>query len=155
MFATALAVLGTLLGAVVAGAFQQKTAGRTERATVAAQLRKERLEAVTALAAAGADHRRAMYMRGEALLSGAPGTRLEELRAASHGTRSAITQPLVAVQILIPDATVRAAATDMVSAAYRMRDAETSTEDLTAARAAARTAHDRYVDAAAAYLTTA
>ncbi|WP_331720746.1 hypothetical protein OG298_45735 (plasmid) [Streptomyces sp. NBC_01005] len=155
MLTTAIAVLGTLLGAVVAGLFQQKTASRAEQAATAAQLRRERLDAVTTLAAAGSDHRRAMYMRGEALLGGAPGTRLEELRAASHATRSAITQPLVAVQILIPDATVRAAAKGMVVAAYRMRDAESSTEELTAAREAARTAHDEFVDVAAAYLTTA
>lgn len=154
MLATVIAVLGTLLGAVVAGAFQQKTAGRAATAAADEQLRRERLAAVTELAAAGSDHRRAMWMRGEARLSGSA-DRFEELRAASHATRSAITRPLVAVQVLIPDPAVRAAAQTMVSATYRMRDADTSTEALAAAQTDARTAHDEFVDAAAAYLTAA
>ncbi|MGW1848595.1 hypothetical protein [Streptomyces sp. NPDC001966] len=154
MLATVIAVLGTLLGAVVAGTFQQKAAGRAATAAAAEQLRRERLDAVTELAAAGSDHRRAMRMRGEAKISGSV-VRFEELRAASHATRSAITRPLVAVQVLIPDPAVRSAAQAMVSATYRMRDAETSTEALASAQTEARAAHDRFVDAAAAYLTTA
>ncbi|MFI7240405.1 hypothetical protein [Streptomyces cyaneofuscatus] len=155
MLATTIAVLGTLLGAIVAGAFQQKTAGRAERAANTAQLRRDRLDAVTELAAAGSDHRRAMWMRGEAVLNEAPAEVVQELRRASHVTRAAITRPHVAVQVLMPDTDVQAAATEMVTAAYRMRDASTSTEDLTAAREAARTAHDRFVSAAAAYMQTA
>ncbi|MGW6684929.1 hypothetical protein ACWGBO_34445 [[Kitasatospora] papulosa] len=151
MLAAVIAVLGTLLGAVVAGAFQQKNASRTQRASADEQLRRERLEAVTALAAAGSDHRRAMWMRGEAELGGTSPERLEELRIASHATRSAITRPLVAVQVLIPDPTVRTTAKDLVVAAYCMRDEAHTIEALTAAREA----HDRFVDAAAAFLTAA
>ncbi|MGA6172554.1 hypothetical protein ACPEIF_20175 [Streptomyces sp. NPDC012600] len=80
---------------------------------------------------------------------------MQELRRASHVSRAAITRPHVAVQVLMPDTDVQAAATEMVTAAYRMRDAATSTEDLTAAREAARTAHDRFVSAAATYMQTA
>ncbi|MFE7347568.1 hypothetical protein [Streptomyces fimicarius] len=154
MLATVVAVLGTLLGAIVAGIFQQKNANRAAGAITAEQLRRERLAAVTELAAAGSDHRRAMRMRGEAKLSGSV-DRFEELRAASHATRSAITRPLVAVQVLIPDAAVRSAAQTMVTTTYRMRDADTSAEALAAAQTEARAAHDRFVDAAAAYLTAA
>lgn len=155
MLATVIAVLGTLLGAVVAGMFQQKNAGRAEQAATAEQLRRERLDAVTALAAAGSDHRRAMRMRGEASLAEATTARIEELRTASHATRSAITRPLVAVQVLIPDPAVRSAAQAMVTATYRMRDADTSIEALSEAQTEARAAHDLFVDAAAAYLATA
>ncbi|MFE7576334.1 hypothetical protein ACFU5Z_16535 [Streptomyces sp. NPDC057521] len=153
MVTTAIAVLGTLLGAVVAGVFQQRSASRGAAAAATEQLRRERLEAVTALAAAGSDHRRAMWMRGEAQLARASDERLAELRAASHVTRSAITRPLVAVQVLIPDAAVRTAAKNMVVAAYCIQDRSHGVEALTAAREAARSAHDRFVDAAAAYLT--
>ncbi|WP_328335738.1 MULTISPECIES: hypothetical protein [unclassified Streptomyces] len=132
MFATIIAVVGTLLGAVVAGAFQQKNANRTQRAAADEQLRRERLEAVTALAAAGFDHRRAMWMRAEAQLAGAAPDRLEELRGASHITRSAITRPLVAVQVLIPDPAVRTTARDMVVGAFGMRDHAHSAEALAA-----------------------
>ncbi|MFI6125359.1 hypothetical protein ACIBCU_37555 [Streptomyces sp. NPDC051064] len=153
MLTTAIAVLGTLLGAVVAGVFQQKNTSRAEGAARAEQLRRDRLEAVTALASVGSDHRRALWMRGEAKLNDQPAPQLEGLRLASHVTRSAITRPLVAVQILIPDPAVTDAAKAMVITAYRMRDADTSTEALTAAREEARAAHDHFVDRAAAYLT--
>ncbi|MFF8919168.1 hypothetical protein ACF08M_39230 [Streptomyces sp. NPDC015032] len=94
MLTTLIAVLGTLLGAVVAGAFQQKNAGRATTAAAAEQLRRERLDAITELAAAAADHQLAMWMRGEAQFSGATPERVEELRSTSHATRSAITRPL-------------------------------------------------------------
>ncbi|MFG2630382.1 hypothetical protein [Streptomyces sp. NPDC048473] len=146
------AVVCTLLGTIVAGLFQHKSAGRAERAATAEQLRRDRLDAVTTLAAAGFDHRRALWMRGEARLRGEPEVRLEELRSASHITRSAITRPLVAVHILVTDPDVRASAQAMVVATNDMHDADTSIKALTAAQSTARTAHDTFVDAAAAYL---
>jgi hypothetical protein len=153
MLATIIAVLGTLLGAVVAGVFQQRTAHRAERAATTEQLRRDRLNAVTELAAAASDHRRAMWMRETATLNNEPADRIEELRAASYVTRSAITRPLVAVQVLLPEPAVSAAAKDMVSATYSMREHRQSSEALDAARKSARTAHDRFVTAAAEYLT--
>ncbi|MET9535330.1 hypothetical protein ABZY02_33030 [Streptomyces sp. NPDC006649] len=153
MSAAIVAVIGTLLGAIVAGAFQHTITGRAERAATAEQLRRDRLDAVTTLAAAGSDHRRALWMRGEARIRGESDARLEELRVASHITRSAITRPLIAVRILIPDPQVRAAAQAMVVAAYDMLDAEPNIVALEAAQDAARSAHDRFVDAATAYLT--
>ncbi|MGW6907702.1 hypothetical protein [Streptomyces sp. NPDC054940] len=73
--------------------FQHVAAGRAERAAAAEQLRRDRPDAVTALASAGSGHRRALWMRGEARLRGAGNDELEELRAASHITRTAITRP--------------------------------------------------------------
>lgn len=64
MVATVIAVLGTLLGAVVSGAFQHWAAGRTEKVAQAQQLRRDRLEVVTELAVAASDHRSAMWVRG-------------------------------------------------------------------------------------------
>ncbi|MEU0629789.1 hypothetical protein [Streptomyces sp. NPDC005989] len=108
---------------------------------------------MTTLASAGSDHRRALWMRGEARLRGAGGIELEELRARSHVTRSAITHPLVALRLLVPDPTVHATAQAMVVATYDMVDAATSIEELTTAQDTARAAHDRFVDAAAAYFS--
>lgn len=96
-----------------------------------------------------------MWMRGEAALTGAAPEQLEALRTASHATRSAITRPLVAVQVLIPDPAVRAAAQNMVTAAYLMREAATTTDALTIAREESRVAQDQFVSAAAAYLAPA
>ncbi|MEV0847672.1 hypothetical protein AB0J21_17680 [Streptomyces sp. NPDC049954] len=151
MIATVLAVVGTLLGSLVTGTFQHLAGGRAERAAAAEQLRRDRLEAVTALASAGSDHRRALLMRAEARLRDAGNEELERLRAESHITRSAITRPLVTLRLLVPDTTVHNTAQAMVVATYDMVDAVTSTEDLTAAQETARAAHDRFIDAAAAF----
>ncbi|MFD8964405.1 hypothetical protein ACFV0C_05260 [Streptomyces sp. NPDC059568] len=151
MLATTLAILGTLLGAIVSGAFTLRTAGRAERVARQEQLRRDRLDAVIELATRVSDHRRTMWKRGNARLKGAPAERYEELRDKSHDTRGTVTRPLVAVRILIPDPVVRTAADEMITATYAMRDAFTSSDELTAARTAAMLAHDRFVDTVAAY----
>lgn len=148
----ALAIVGTLLGAVVSGRFQERAAERSARLSHSETIRRDRLEAVTALACAISDHRAAMWMRGDAALKGAGPDRLAELRSASHHTRSAVTRPLVALRVLIEDQDVRAAADRMVTATYAMRDARTDVDTLTAAREAAKIAHDEFVDTAARYL---
>ncbi|MEU2874414.1 hypothetical protein ABZ769_35350 [Streptomyces olivoreticuli] len=147
-----IAVLGTLLGSIVSGLFQHKSADRTERVARGQELRRDQLEAVTALATAISDHRRAMWMRGDAKLKGGTQARIEELRGESHMTRSAVTRPLVALRILVTDQTVRAAADRMVTVTYAMRNAYESTAVLTEAREAAKVAHDDFVDVAGAFL---
>ncbi|MFF1546045.1 hypothetical protein [Streptomyces sp. NPDC058291] len=148
----ALAIVATLLGAIVSGRFQERAAERGVRASHGEAIRRDRLEAVTALACAISDHRRAMWMRGDAVLKEAGTQRIEALRGESHMTRSAVTRPLVALRVLIEDQAVRAAADHMVTLTYAMRDAYTTAQELTAAREAAKVAHDTFVDAAAGYL---
>lgn len=147
-----LAVVATLLGAVVSGRFQERAAERQIRVTHGQTIRRDRLEAVTALACAASDHRTAMWRRGDATLTGAGTERVETLRGESHMTRSAITRPLIALRVLIEDQAVRAAADRMIELTYAMRDAYAPTEDLTAAREAAKDAHDTFVNTAAHYL---
>ncbi|MFL4953349.1 hypothetical protein ACJ6WE_40165 [Streptomyces sp. MMS24-I31] len=148
----ALAIVATLLGAIVSGRFQERAAERGVRASHGEAIRRDRLEAVTALACAISDHRRAMWMRGDAVLKEAGTERIEALRGESHMTRSAVTRPLVALRVLIEDQAVRAAADHMVTLTYAMRDAYATTQELTAAREAAKVAHDAFVDTAAGYL---
>ncbi|MFJ3438804.1 hypothetical protein ACIPMU_35360 [Streptomyces cyaneofuscatus] len=150
-----LAVVATLLGAIVSGRFQERAAERQIRVTHGQTIRRDRLEAVTALACAASDHCTAMWRRGDATLAGAGTERIEVLRSESHTTRSAITRPLVALRVLIEDHAVRAAADQMVTLAYALRGAYASTEDLTAAREAAKDAHDTFVNTAAHYLRPA
>lgn len=152
MGATIVAVIGTLLGAVIAGAYQQHAAGRTERLASTEQLARDRREAITALSIAISDHRSMMYRRCDAALRALPADRVQELRDASHQTRAAVTRPLVTLRLLITDQTVRTAADLMVTATYAMRDA-TDRDSITAARQAALIAHDAFVDHAAHYLT--
>lgn len=150
-----LAVVATLLGAIVTGRFQERAAERQMRANHGEAIRRDRLEAVTALACAASDHRTAMWMRGDAILKGAGTDRIEALRGESHMTRSAVTRPLVALRVLIEDQAVRAAADRMITLTYAIRDAYATTEDLTAAREAAKAAHDDFVNTAARYLRPA
>lgn len=155
MTTAVIAVLGTLLGAVVSGLFQHLAAGRTEKVARTEQLRRDRLEAVTALATAISDHRAAMWARGDAVLKNDPADRARDLKTRSHATRSAVTRPLIALRLHITDPAVRQAADAMVAATYAMRDAYATTDDLTQARETALVAHDQFVDAAAQYLHAA
>lgn len=155
MLATIIAIVGTLLGAAVSGLIQHKSAGQTLKANRGEQQRRDQLAAMTDLASAISDHRTAMWMRGDAKLAGADAGRVTELRGKSHVTRSAVTRPLVSLRILVTDPAVRAAADEMVTLTYAMRQADTSETELTEARAAAMNAHDRFVDAAARHLQAA
>ncbi|WP_189389977.1 hypothetical protein [Streptomyces sp. SDr-06] len=155
LIAATLATVATLLGAIVSGRFQERAAERGVRASHGEAIRRDRLEAVTALACAASDHRTTMWRRGDAVLKGASTDRLEALRSESHMTRSAVTRPLVALRVLIEDQAVRAAADRMITLTYAIRDAYATTEDLTAAREAAKAAHDDFVNAAARYLRPA
>ncbi|WP_431983159.1 hypothetical protein [Streptomyces qinglanensis] len=148
-----LAIVGTLLGSIVSGRFQERAAERSVRVSHGEAIRRDRLEAVTALACAVSDHRRAMWMCGDAVLKQDGSERIEALRGESHMTRSAVTRPLVALRVLIEDQAVRTAADEMVTLTYALRDAYATTEALTAAREAAKVAYDSFVDVAADYLS--
>ncbi|MFF3967926.1 hypothetical protein ACFYZI_41020 [Streptomyces griseorubiginosus] len=147
-----LAIVATLLGAIVSGRFQERAAERAVRVSHSEMIRRDRLEVVTALACAASDHRRALWMRGDAVLKNAGTERSEALRGESHMTRSAVTRPLVALRVLIEDQTVRTAADRMITLTYAIRNADGTSEELTAAREAAKVAHDTFVDTAARYL---
>ncbi|MEW1552263.1 hypothetical protein [Streptomyces tsukubensis] len=151
----ALTIVATLLGAIVSGRFAERAAERSVRVSHGEAIRRGRLEAVTALACSANDHRTAMWKRGDAVLKGAGANRIETLRAESHMTRSAVTRPLVALRVLFEDQAVRAAADHMITLTYAIRDAYATTGDLTAAREAAKDAHDQFVNAAARYLSPA
>ncbi|GAA2639814.1 pRL2-23 [Streptomyces axinellae] len=151
MTAAVIAVVGTLLGALVNSVMQQR-ARRLERAAEAADGRRTaRIDAVTALSVAVSDHRRAMWAVRDAQITGQPDERATELRDESHRTRSAITEPAVRIRLLIRDQAVRTAAEAAIQATYVMRTAETTAE-LQRMRAAAVTAHDGLIDAAGRHL---
>lgn len=141
-----IAVGGTLLGALVAGLLQHRLTRRERLAVQSAELRREGLTAVTALVAALAEHRRAMWVREDLRLNGAAPTVYEEARAASHATRAAITAPLTAVKILVP--ALAEQADTAARATYSLRNTADA-ETLDAQRAAAISATDRLVLAAA------
>ncbi|MEU8692127.1 protein kilB [Streptomyces sp. NPDC048665] len=149
LVSSVIAVVGTLLGAVVAGLLQHRVS-RVDRQEAQDQaLRRERLSAVTSLVAALSEHRRAMWVREDLRLSGAPSDAYAEARAQSHTTRAAITAPLTAVKILAPS--LSEAAEHAARACYSLR-AVADEDVLTARREAAIAASDRLVNAAAALI---
>ncbi|EST17888.1 hypothetical protein [Streptomyces niveus] len=154
MLTALVAVLGTLLGSFVTGALQVRQTRVAQDGTRAEQVRRDRLQAVTDLAAVVSDHRRAMWTRESARLGAAPAERVQQLRDASHDTRAAITRPYVTLQVLIPHPDVVAAAHEAVSRAYALREAA-DPATLDAAREAAKEAHDAFVTASADFLAVA
>ncbi|WP_330335819.1 protein kilB (plasmid) [Streptomyces sp. NBC_00536] len=151
MLSTAIAVLGTLLGAVVAGAIQHRTT-RTSFIEARQEHRQDKeLAAATAFAAALAGHRRAMAVREGLRLDEAAPEVLAAARAESHATRSAIEAPKVTVSILMPSLT--AAAEEAARAAVALREAPDH-ESLDALRERAIAAADRFVTAAALHFST-
>ncbi|MEU9110164.1 hypothetical protein AB0D54_38760 [Streptomyces xanthophaeus] len=149
----ALAIVGTLLGSIVAGRFQERAADRSGRVTRSEAIRRDQLEAVTALASAISDHRQAMWKRANAALAGAAAEEVASLREASHQTRAAVTRPHVALRVLITDPAVRVAVDQMVNLTYGMRQPYATEEDLAAVREAAKDAEDAFVNAAAGYFS--
>ncbi|MET9609385.1 protein kilB [Streptomyces sp. NPDC006512] len=155
MWSSIVAVVGTLAGVLAAGLLQHRAA-RTARAEDRADARRqEKLAAVTDLAAALDAHRSAMFHRERLAMTDTPdGAADPDARLAaqttSHDTRTAITAPLVRLQVLVPELT--APAQSAAEATYALRTAST-TPELHALRQAAKAASATFVTAAAALLT--
>ncbi|MER5371444.1 protein kilB [Streptomyces sp. NPDC002722] len=143
MWQTLIAVLGTLAGVGITSGYQARAA----RTALQEARRTEGLTAVTTLVEALADHRRAMWVREDLRLRGEDWA---DARTESHATRSAITGPLLQVQLLMP--TVAPAAQEAARAAYALRGAERD-DILSQLRTAAITASDALVTAAGHHLS--
>ncbi|MFJ2876572.1 MULTISPECIES: protein kilB [unclassified Streptomyces] len=144
MWQTLIAVLGTLAGVGITGTYQAR-ATRTARAE---DRRTAGLTAVTALVEALADHRRAMWAREDLRLTGQDWS---EARTESHRTRSALTGPLLQVQLLMPS--VARPARDAADAAYALRGHDDHTH-LAASREVAIRTSDELVAAVGRHLAT-
>ncbi|RPK78874.1 hypothetical protein EES45_16560 [Streptomyces sp. ADI97-07] len=146
MWASVIAVLGTLLGSTTAYLLQQRTV-RADRAEARRyEERRDRIAAVTALTVALADHRRSMWVREDLRMSGAADADYQSARTASHGTRSALTAPLTVLTILAPG--LAGLAKEAADATYNLRGVA-SRELLDTRRRDAIEAADRLVQAAA------
>ncbi|MER8159562.1 protein kilB [Streptomyces sp. NPDC094472] len=147
MWSSIIAVVGTLLGSVAAYVLQQR-AGRLERAEARGEVRRsDRLAAVTALVAALAEHRRAMWVREDLRMTGDAPEAYAAARADSHATRAAITAPLTTVALLAPE--LAEAAEYAARATYALRGTP-DPDALAARRQEAIAAADRLVTSAAA-----
>jgi hypothetical protein len=146
MWASVIAVIGTLAGAVVASVMQQRAARADRKEARAEERRRDAVQAVTNLTVALADHRRTMWLREAARLTGESEADIAAARAQSHTTRAAVTAPHVAVTLLAPELTAHA--DRAVRAAYALRDA-TDAESLSALRDAALESAEQFTASAA------
>ncbi|MEO3976283.1 hypothetical protein [Streptomyces sp. CAU 1734] len=147
------AVAGTLLGSLVSGRAQQRAGLAAVAATATHDTRRAQLDSVTELADAISVHRRALWERQHARArSDYDPEGYTRLTAQCYATRAAVTRPLTALRVLIPDPDVRAAADHMVTVTYAIRDTEHTAAAADKARAEAVTAHDEFVTAAGRYL---
>ncbi|MGW6458381.1 hypothetical protein ACWF94_21120 [Streptomyces sp. NPDC055078] len=157
LITAAIAVLGTLLGSIITGRFQERATRAAVTASRGEALRSAQAAAALDLAAAVSDHRRALWQRGKERLDHleAGSARDTELAEEGRRTRAASTRPLTALRLLIQDDEVRAAANRMVSETHAIRGTiGTTPAALNAAREEATRAHDDYVDTVARYLRT-
>ncbi|MFG2334945.1 hypothetical protein [Streptomyces yangpuensis] len=149
MWASIIAVLGTLAGALTAGILQHRAAHTARAEQRADGHRQDRLAAVTEFAAALDAHRSAIFHRERLALTQA-GTEYEmEARTKSHDTRAAITAPHVRLQVLVPE--LAGPAQQAADATYALRRAAGRSE-LDTLRRAAKEASEAFVAAAAALL---
>lgn len=146
MWDSLIAVGGTLAGGLLAGVLQQRGARAERRESRREARRTEALKAVTALAAALADHRRAMWELEDAKLTGKPEQAITGLLIVQHGTRAAINTPATTVAILAPG--LAGVAREAARATYGMRNSN-DLDELEDRRAEAAAATDLFVRAAA------
>lgn len=166
LIASAIAVVGTLVG-TWSGGFQQLRRERAQRRENRAEDRRaEALNAVTGLVAALANHRRAMWQYEDARIAvpervkeartniprrDAVHQGVTDLQTITHDTRAAITVPLTTVAILAPG--LADAARKAAQATYAMRNAD-SVNELELRRAAAVDASEQLVTAAAEFFSS-
>ena len=142
MWGSVIAVLGTLAGGVLMTWATARTARTARRETRRDAHRRDALDAVTALATAVANHRRAMVILEEIKLSGLD---TADAREEKNQTRAAITAPLFRVSVLVP--TLTAAAEEAVHATYAIRNSPDEAT-LQALHEEAKAAADRLTEAA-------
>ncbi|MEU2873773.1 hypothetical protein ABZ769_31990 [Streptomyces olivoreticuli] len=149
-----IAVLGTLAGTGAAYALQQRAAARSERAARQEELRRDRQEAVRALVRALTAHRRNLYTRWKLTCQEAAPGRQEEARWESWSSRSAVSDARVALRMVTGDAELLHRADLAIGCSYALGDVDgTTTQAVMDERGdLARTAHDEFVAAAAAYV---
>ncbi|WP_326686838.1 hypothetical protein OIE63_06570 [Streptomyces sp. NBC_01795] len=115
VIASAVAVLGTLLGAGLTQAFQQRTVARTEEFARRERLRQERLEVFGRYASALLNYRRALVHRWFCEHEDPPPADPGEARTRSYDLRSEAQEALFRVRML-SDGALGARATGVLDA---------------------------------------
>jgi hypothetical protein len=149
MWASVIAVIGTLAGGLTTGLLQARVSRTARQDDRAAARWEAQVANSSAMVAALADHRQAIWRCEDLRLNAAAAEEIAEARAAARITRSAITGPMTTLSLLAPELIepARAAA----RATYVLRDVP-DRATLDTLLQAARDANGRLVAAARAYL---
>lgn len=110
IIASAIAVLGTLLGSGITLAFQQRAADRSHDITRNDGLRQERLNAYAAYAGALINYRRCLVLLWSCLNEQPPPDDAEEVRARAYDLRASTQEAMVRVLMLTDDESLSEAA---------------------------------------------
>ncbi|MFJ3660350.1 hypothetical protein ACIPPM_07760 [Streptomyces sp. NPDC090119] len=114
IIASAIAVLGTLLGSGITLAFQQRTTDRSQRFTRREKLRQERLDAYSAYAGALVNYRRCLVHLWFCQHEQPPPEDPDAVRIRAYDLRSNAQEALFRVDMLTDDEGLRRAAADLL-----------------------------------------
>ncbi|MFB7439890.1 hypothetical protein ACFC01_16290 [Streptomyces mirabilis] len=106
IIASAIAVLGTLLGSGITLAFQQRTTGRSHQFARREKLRQERLDAYSIYAGALINYRRCLVHLWVCEHEQPPPEDPDSVRIRAYDLRSSAQEALFRVQMLTDDATL-------------------------------------------------
>ncbi|MFF0396582.1 hypothetical protein ACFYSJ_12520 [Streptomyces sp. NPDC005248] len=103
IIASAIAVLGTLLGSGITLAFQQRTAEKNNEFTGRERLRQERLDAYSAYAGALVNYRRCLVHLWFCVHEQPPPEDADQVRIRAYDLRSSAQEALFRLQMLTED----------------------------------------------------
>ncbi|GAA4090669.1 hypothetical protein [Streptomyces shaanxiensis] len=122
IIASAIAVLGTLLGSGITLAFQQRAADRNHDFTLNERLRQERLDTFSAYAGALINYRRCLILLWFCLNEQPPPDYAEEVRDRAYDLRARAQEAMLRVVLLTDDESLSEAARtilDDIACLYR------------------------------------
>jgi hypothetical protein len=123
IIASAIAVLGTLLGSGITLAFQQRTADRSHQFTRREKLRQERLDAYSAYAGALVNYRRCLVHLWFCEHESPPPEDADTVRIRAYDLRSNAQEALFRAQMLTDDERLSQTAEDVLADISELRKA--------------------------------
>ncbi|MEU6603142.1 hypothetical protein [Streptomyces flaveolus] len=128
IIASAIAVLGTLLGSGITLAFQQRTTDRSHQFTRREKLRQERLDAYSAYAGALVNYRRCLVHLWFCEHEQPPPEDPDAVRIRAYDLRSSAQEALFRVQMLTDDDRLSRNAEDVLADITELPKADARTE---------------------------
>ncbi|WP_438302360.1 hypothetical protein ACSHXN_00400 [Streptomyces sp. HUAS TT11] len=151
IIASAIAVLGTLLGSGITLAFQQRTSDRSHQFTRREKLRQERLDAYSAYAGALVNYRRCLVHLWFCEHEQPPPEDPDAVRIRAYDLRSNAQEALFRVQMLTDDGKLSRTAEDVLTDITQLPKADSRAE-LDELRARTRDSISRLVGSAKQHL---